>query len=133
MKTLSPDYIKVEKKIKGEIGRLISDYNLIEHGDKILVCLSGGKDSLALLYFLKYFQSVAPIDFTLLPFHLEQGQPGFLIENVETQLKMFNLQYIIENQDTYSIVKDKLLPDQTPCSLCSRLRRGIIYSIAEKK
>ncbi len=120
------------QKINFHIGKTIHKFNLIENGDKILVAVSGGKDSLTLLYFLMEYQKKAPIHFDLLAFHLQQGQPGEDPTKLIEILKQWKVPYYIEFQNTYNIVKQKTQHNKIYCSLCSRLRRGIITKFAEK-
>ena len=121
------------EKINREIGRALVDYSMIETGERVLVAVSGGKDSLCLLHFLIEFQKKAPIPFELLAVNLDQGQPGFPETVLPELFRSWGVPFHIEKQDTYSIVKEKLTEKDTPCSLCSRLRRGILYRIAREK
>lgn len=122
---------KLEKKIRHYVGKAIADYKMIEHGDKVLVCLSGGKDSHTLLWVLNTLRKRAKIRFDLQAFTLDQKQPGFDDSNLRAYLENEKIPYEIKGEDTYSIVKEKVEPGKTYCSLCSRLRRGIIYKYAE--
>lgn len=123
---------KVEKKLLHYLGKAIADYQLIQHNDRILVCLSGGKDSYTLLALLKILQRRAHVKFDIFAFTLDQGQPGWNDEGLKTFLEKEKIDYKILYRDTYSIVKDKIPEGTTYCGLCSRLRRGIIYRYAEE-
>ncbi len=120
------------REIEREIGRAIGEFGLLAEGDRVLVAVSGGKDSLCLLHFLQRFARIAPVRFELLAVNVDQGQPGFPAHVLPQLFGQWGAEFHIEKQDTYSIVLEKTPEGGTYCALCSRLRRGILYRLARE-
>ena len=123
---------RLQKNLRRDTGRAVADFNMIGEGDLIMVCLSGGKDSYVMLEILRNLQKHAPIDFDLIAVNLDQKQPGFPPHILPEYLDSIDINYHILEQDTYSVVMEKTTPGKSYCGLCSRLRRGSLYSYAEK-
>ncbi|MCS0419311.1 tRNA 2-thiocytidine(32) synthetase TtcA [Vibrio diabolicus] len=126
------EFNKLQKRLRRHVGNAITDYNMIEEGDVVMACISGGKDSFAMLDILLNLQKAAPIKFEVVAVNLDQKQPGFPEHILPEYFETLNIPYYIVDKDTYSVVKEKVPEGKTTCGLCSRLRRGTLYSFAEK-
>jgi len=132
VKKESFEFNKLEKKLRRNVGNAIVDYNMVEDGDVIMACISGGKDSFAMLDILLKLRQSAPIKFDVIAVNLDQKQPGFPEHVLPEYFDSLGVPYYIIDKDTYSVVKEKIPEGKTTCGLCSRLRRGTLYSFAEK-
>ena len=126
------EFNKLQKRLRRHVGKAIVDYNMIEAGDRVMVCLSGGKDSYAMLDVLLNLQKSSPVKFELVAVNMDQKQPGFPEHVLPAYLDGLGVEYYIVEKDTYSVVKSVIPEGKTTCGLCSRLRRGTLYGFAEK-
>ncbi|MEZ8104278.1 MULTISPECIES: tRNA 2-thiocytidine(32) synthetase TtcA [Vibrio] len=126
------EFNKLEKRLRRNVGNAIIDYNMIEENDVVMACISGGKDSFAMLDILLRLQKAAPVKFNVVAVNLDQKQPGFPEHVLPEYFESLGIDYYIVDKDTYSVVKEKIEEGKTTCGLCSRLRRGTLYSFAEK-
>lgn len=126
------EFNKLQKRLRRNVGNAIIDYNMIEENDVVMACMSGGKDSFAMLDILLGLQKVAPVKFEVVAVNLDQKQPGFPEHILPEYFESLNIPYYIVDKDTYSVVKEKIPESKTTCGLCSRLRRGTLYSFAER-
>ena len=126
------DFNKLQKRLRHEVGRAIEDFGMIEEGDKVMVCLSGGADSYTMLDILQRLQKRAPISFELVAVNIDQKQPGFPEHVLPEYLEQAQVKYHILEQDTYSVVTEIVPEGKTMCGLCSRMRRGILYTFARR-
>ncbi|WP_240538646.1 tRNA 2-thiocytidine(32) synthetase TtcA [Halomonas sp. SH5A2] len=126
------EFNKLQKRLRREAGNAIIDYRMIDEGDRVMVCLSGGKDSYTMLEMLLSLQRNAPVNFSLIAVNMDQKQPGFPEHVLPTYLEQRGVDYHILERDTYSVVKEKTPEGKTTCALCSRLRRGSLYGFAEE-
>jgi len=123
---------KLQKRLRRQVGQAIADFDMIGPGERVMVCLSGGKDSYGLVEILVNLRTQAPVDFEIIAFHLDQRHPGYPAEVLPAYLEKAGIPFRIEQQDTYSVVKRLIPAGKTMCSLCSRMRRGVIYRVAKE-
>ena len=126
------EFNKLRKRLRRQVGKAIADFNLIEQGDRVMVCISGGKDSHAMLELLIGLRDSAPIDFEIVAVTLDQKQPGYPEDILPEYLESLNIPFYILERDTYSVVRSVIPEGKTTCGLCSRLRRGTLYGFAEQ-
>ena len=126
------EFNKLRKRLRRQTGKAIADFNMIEAGDRIMVCISGGKDSHAMLELLISLRSSAPIDFEIVAVTLDQKQPGYPEDVLPDYLETLDVPFYILEKDTYSVVRSIIPEGKTTCGLCSRLRRGTLYGFAEQ-
>ncbi|MGC0118312.1 tRNA 2-thiocytidine(32) synthetase TtcA [Pseudoalteromonas piscicida] len=129
---LSNNQLKLQKRLRSLTGKAVIDFDMIKEGDKVMAAISGGKDSFVMLDILLHLKRVAPINFDVVAVNLDQKQPGFPEHVLPEYLEEKGVDYYIIDKDTYSIVKEKVPEGKTTCSLCSRLRRGSLYTFAEE-
>ena len=122
----------LERRLARDLARAVGDFDLLQNGDKVMVAISGGKDSYTMLHLLRRFQRSAPIEIELIAINIDQGHPGYPADRLRGWLEREQIPHRIVFEDTYSVVKDKIPEGKTYCSLCSRLRRGILYSLAQE-
>ena len=127
-----PELERLNRELGRDLSRCVADFSLLADGDRVMVCMSGGKDSYTLLHLLERLRKRAPIRFSLIGVHLDQGQPGYDGEPLERHLREQGFTHHIVREDTYSVVKDNVPEGKTYCSLCSRLRRGVLYNVAQE-